>query len=391
MMRACAPKSFRGSIAYEPCPTASSPSTCTCCIARPRAIQRSSLGRVERAGAGSTLSEERRRELWLVTLGLTPMSWRPISCWTKLGASESTRALFTLSRFSFASLKRLPEAVQRQSAASQRIGHERVSTPQCAKKGGAPALPCDIGTTGSARRDIVVAYAELAPNRLGEPLGTYAVGYLDAARVLFAHADDGGGLVDLYFYPAAMCLRHGLELFAKQCCDYMAYELKDPGLLYVPGHSLQDAWERCGALVNDILSDEGPSVDHVGLRQHIEFFAHLTEDLHALDPNGALFRYPEFVSVTGKGATRARGTERRDTHVPFERVELGHFAQLAGNAVTAAQEVEYWLHERAAFLRGQRGDPPMRLADLVSGNVSDEERQLWQKLRSEPVSYVPPD
>jgi hypothetical protein len=41
------------------------------------------------------------------------------------------------------------------------------------------------------------------------------------------------GLVDLYFYPAAMNLRHGLELLAKQCCDYIAYE-PDLSLLALP-------------------------------------------------------------------------------------------------------------------------------------------------------------
>jgi hypothetical protein len=227
-----------------------------------------------------------------------------------------------------------------------------------------------------------VAYAELAANRLGEPLGTYAIGYFDAARVLFTHANEGKGLVDLYFYPAAMCLRHGLELFSKQCCDYIAYEHRDPSLLYVPGHSLQDAWQRCAGIVADILASEGPTVDHAELRQSLEFFARLTEDLHDLDPSGMLFRYPEFVSVIGKGPQRARGDERRDTHVTFDRVDLAHWATIAADAVASAQEVESWLGERTDFLRDHRGDPPMRLADLVTGNVSDEHRQLWEKMRS---------
>src|SRR5689334_25433164 len=105
-----------------------------------------------------------------------------------------------------------------------------------------------------------MAVAELGPNKGGEPLGTYAIGYLDAARVLFNHANEGQGLVDLYFYPAAMNLRHGVELLAKQCCDYMAYEVRNPALLYTPGHSLADAWKRAASPLKDVLSFEGPSV-----------------------------------------------------------------------------------------------------------------------------------
>lgn len=228
-----------------------------------------------------------------------------------------------------------------------------------------------------------MAYAELGPNKLGETLGTYAIGYMDAARVLFEHANEGRGLVDLYFYPAAMSLRHGLELFAKQCCDYAAYEQRDAALLYVPGHSLKEAWERGAATIKSILSFEGPSVDHATLREALGFVEGLINDLDALDPTGALFRYPEYVSWSRAGKTRTRGAERRDTHVPFERVELGRFAEFAATAVCAAQVVEGWLGDRASFLRDQRGDPPARLADLVSGTVPAEHRELWKRMREE--------
>jgi hypothetical protein len=229
----------------------------------------------------------------------------------------------------------------------------------------------------------VVAYAELGPNRLGETLVTYAIGYLDAARVLFEHANEGRGLVDLYFYPAAMNLRHGLELFAKQCCDYAAYEQRDSALLYVPGHSLQEAWDRGAATIKSILSFEGPTVDHAELRDAIGFVEGLIADLDALDPTGALFRYPEYVSWSRTGKTRTRGEERRDTHVPFVRVELGRFAEFAATAVCAAQVIDGWLGERASFLRDQRGDPPARLADLVSETVPEEHRELWKRIQGE--------
>lgn len=228
-----------------------------------------------------------------------------------------------------------------------------------------------------------MAYAELGPNKLGETLGTYAIGYMDAARVLFEHADAGRGLVDLYFYPAAMNLRHGLELFAKQCCDYMAYELLDSSLLYVPGHSLEAPWKRIEGLLKEMLSLDGGSIDTSRLRDCAMFLGNLTVDLHALDPDGTLFRYPEFVSTKTVQKTRLRGAERRDTHVPFTRVSLTHFAELSAAAVDAAQSLEHWLGERSDFLRMQRDDPPLRLAHLVSGNVTDEQRRLWAKIRKD--------
>ena len=61
-----------------------------------------------------------------------------------------------------------------------------------------------------------MAVSDLRVNRASETVGIYALGFLDAAVALFERADEGQGLVDLTFYPAAYCLRHGLELLAKQ-------------------------------------------------------------------------------------------------------------------------------------------------------------------------------
>ena len=60
-----------------------------------------------------------------------------------------------------------------------------------------------------------MAVAELNANKRSEGLGVYAVAFVDSAVALFGRANDGRGLVDFAFYPAAYCLRHGVELFVK--------------------------------------------------------------------------------------------------------------------------------------------------------------------------------
>lgn len=87
-----------------------------------------------------------------------------------------------------------------------------------------------------------MAVADIQMNQHFERLGIYALGFLDSASALFRRAEEGTGLVDYAIYPAAFCLRHGLELFIKQMSVYAAYETNNPGLLYVPGHELEEAW-----------------------------------------------------------------------------------------------------------------------------------------------------
>src|SRR5580704_6076274 len=94
-----------------------------------------------------------------------------------------------------------------------------------------------------------MALAHLAANRQSDTMGIYAVGFLDAAVALFERANHGAGMVDLTFYPAAYCIRHGVELLVKQLSVYVAYELRDPGLLYEPDHDVLKAWERIKAYV----------------------------------------------------------------------------------------------------------------------------------------------
>jgi len=208
-----------------------------------------------------------------------------------------------------------------------------------------------------------MANAELAANRLGETLGTYAIGFLDAARVLFAHANDGRGLVDLYFYPAAFNLRHGLELFAKQCSDYEAYEFLDPERRYKGGHSLGATWDRCVGYLREISSDP---IDRESLQTDLAAVELLVSRLHDLDPTGALFRYPE---AWKKG-------DRVDTHVTFDRVDLDAWARDAASAVNACQSLLFELSERFNFLRAKRGHAPLRAAKLTelharSGNTTE--------------------
>jgi len=223
---------------------------------------------------------------------------------------------------------------------------------------------------------------ELAANRLGETLGTYATGYLDAARVLFQHAADGEGLVDLYFYPAAHALRHGVELLAKHFSDHIAYELREPKYLYVQGHSLEEAWARVRVEVREIVHGDYSNSERNDLLRHVDTIDALVTKLHALDPTGMLFRYPEAVSQAGsKNGPKIR-TKRVDTHVPGDSVPLEPWIAETTAAVTASQYLGAYFEERAAFLQDHRHDPPARLGDLVLDQVPPKLQEAWEKHRA---------
>lgn len=203
-----------------------------------------------------------------------------------------------------------------------------------------------------------MALAHLAANRQSDTIGIYAVGFLDAAVTLFARANEGRGMVDLTFYPAAYCLRHGVELLVKQLSVFVAYELRDASLLYEPGHYLSKAWEPIKAYVEE-LANAAPGEDE--LSHHLDVLTGMVKKLHELDERGTLLRYPEFV----KAAKGTRPRQREDTHVPFDDVNLDDWLATAQSTVAAAQVLRAWLGDRADFLRQQRGEPPVPLADLV--------------------------
>ena len=71
-----------------------------------------------------------------------------------------------------------------------------------------------------------MAVVDIRMNQHFEPLGIYALGFLDSAVALLSRADSGAGFVDFAVYPSVYCLRHGLELFIKQMSIYVAYEMK---------------------------------------------------------------------------------------------------------------------------------------------------------------------
>jgi hypothetical protein len=201
-----------------------------------------------------------------------------------------------------------------------------------------------------------MALAHLAASRQSETVGVYAVGFLDAAVALFERANDGAGMVDLTFYPAAYCLRHGVELLMKQLSVFVAYELRDPGLLYEPDHNLLKAWEPIKAHV-EALTDS--LLGNAELLDHFCVLTGMVEQLHELDERGTLLRYPEFV----KRKTRPR--RRQDTHLPFDDVNLDDWLAVARATLAAAQTLLHSLGARADDLRYQRGEAPRAFADLV--------------------------
>lgn len=209
-----------------------------------------------------------------------------------------------------------------------------------------------------------MSIAVLSANRLSETVGIYSVGFLDAAATLFGKAATGQGLVDLTFYPAAYCLRHGLELLAKQMSIYFAYEMRDPDLLYLRGHSFHELWEK-QAVHLDHLADHSWA-DGPELRHHIDVLRGTVEELHELDPGGTLFRYPEDVAREKGSGERVR-TNR---HVPFDLVNMGNWHAISVATLDAAQALLSEVAERIEFLRQQRGDPPLPLSDLVKRPTS---------------------
>jgi hypothetical protein len=210
-----------------------------------------------------------------------------------------------------------------------------------------------------------MALAELRANRTSETVGIYAIGFLDASVTLFGRANQGRGLVDLTFYPAAYCLRHGLELLAKQMSVYVAYELRDSRLLYRQGHRFEELWQRQTAYV-EALADGAPERAEE-MRQHLDVLNTAVGELHELDPSSMLFRYPEDVRVNATGERT-----RTDQHVPFDAVNLGDWHATAEAVLNAAQALMWEVGERIGALRVQRGDPPLPISDLVATVSRDE-------------------
>ena len=222
--------------------------------------------------------------------------------------------------------------------------------------------------------------AELAPNRLGETVGTYAIAYLDAAAVLLRHGAAGRGFQDLCFYPAAHNLRHGLELIAKQISDYTAYELRDASLLYQPGHSLKKAWENGPTKMRTLLSDDDYAESPGDVRRAMQTLDALISRLDVIDPSGTLFRYPENVFIKKKPTgVPAVDRDRVDQHVTDNRVDLSVWAGYATEALEAAQTLRYYFDQRTSFLRHRRGDPPASLADLTTGKITDAEKDDYRR------------
>ena len=188
----------------------------------------------------------------------------------------------------------------------------------------------------------------------------YAVGFLDAAVALFARANEGRGMVDLTFYPAAYCLRHGVELLVKQLSEFVAYELRDPSLLYELNHDHSAAWERIKVHVENVADADARHGD-TEIQDDLDVMTGMVEELDELDARGTLLRYPEFV----KGAKGQRPRSRDDTHVPFDDVNLDDWHATAVATLAAAHALRASLRDRADFCRLQRGDPPIPLADLL--------------------------
>jgi len=206
-----------------------------------------------------------------------------------------------------------------------------------------------------------MAVADLNANKVSEGLGVYAVAFLDSAVALFGRANDGHGLVDFAFYPAAYCFRHGIELFVKQISIYVAYELRDPRLLYEVGHGLSDPWKRVAESAEWIVNDW--STGSAELRHSLDVVNTAIEDVAELDAGGNLFRYPEFVKNANAAANKPR--TRVDTHVPFDSVNLADWHATAAATLSAAQSLLYEWSERANDLRAVRNDLPGPLSDLV--------------------------
>jgi len=206
-----------------------------------------------------------------------------------------------------------------------------------------------------------MARADIGMNQHLEPLGIFALGFLDAAAALFDRADQGAGLVDYAIYPAAYCLRHGLEVVIKQMSIYVAYEMSDPRLLYVPGHGLKDAWLRIDNDLIEIVEDEQDrNPQSTGIVEQCKSLIAIIDELDALDPKGTLFRYPEEVQTS-----RERARALVDRPPPFQEVNLSDWAKRARSAFDSAQALLSMAYSRAADLAQERGDPPIHFHETV--------------------------
>jgi hypothetical protein len=206
-------------------------------------------------------------------------------------------------------------------------------------------------------------FAELNSTKLWDALGSYSVGFLDAAVALFDRAKSGTGLVDCTFYPAAYCLRHGVELFIKQMSLYAAYEMRDKKLLYTPNHDLAAAWKLTRPYVEDVAeraAEFEPEIDHV---HHFHVIESMVEELHELDARSTWLRYPEFVRTDKKTGERIG---RADTFMPFNVVHLGDWHAKAEATLEAVQDLEDEGSDRTGILRGERNEYG-NIADAVMG------------------------
>lgn len=207
-------------------------------------------------------------------------------------------------------------------------------------------------------------------NQYFEPLGIYAHGYLDSACALFDRADKGRGLVDYAFYPAANCLRHGLELFIKQVSVYAAYELREPDLLYPHTHSLNQAWQPVSEHVRALAEEQiysptsEPSTDW---HHQVDVIESVVEDLDELDPRGNLLRYPERLEKSGE--------HRRLVHQPppFDAVNLSDWAATSTATAEAVLTLLNLMSERVSHIAHRRGDPPIRFHETTRGQKPSTE------------------
>lgn len=208
-----------------------------------------------------------------------------------------------------------------------------------------------------------MAIADIRNNQHFEPLGIYAMAFLDSASALFRRADEGAGLVDYAIYPAAFNLRHGLELFIKQMSIYAAYEMNDSSLLYLPGHDLEQAWQSVKEYVTDIVDHDYGGERHKAL-SHLDVVSTTIEQLHEMDPRGTLFRYPEDVK-DAKPAKKKKPRARTDQPPPFDMVNLADWAAISASTFGAVQYLLDNSHERAESLAHQHGDPPIHFHETV--------------------------
>lgn len=209
-----------------------------------------------------------------------------------------------------------------------------------------------------------MAVADIRMNQHFEPVGIYALGFLDSAQALFQRADDGRGLVDYAFYPAAYCLRHGIELFVKQMSIYVAYELADQKLLYAPNHNLDKTWKKIRDTVQWATSEAAHSLTAWGeedMRHQFDVIDSTLQRLHDLDPRGTLLRYPEFV----KPQKGEKPRERTAQPPPFESVNLGDWAGISGACLGAATLILGHAKESADTVARRRGHTSFGFHDLT--------------------------